>query len=35
MADDSEQCDAAICLFEESGIVPDYDERDPVVRRIH
>jgi hypothetical protein len=35
MADDSEQCDAAICLFEESGIVPDYEERDPVVRRIH
>jgi hypothetical protein len=34
-AGDSESCDAAICLFEESGIIPDYDDRDAIVRRIH
>jgi hypothetical protein len=33
--DDAGLCDAAICLFERSGIVPDYDKRDSVVRRIH
>jgi hypothetical protein len=33
--DDSESCDAAFCLFDASGTIPDYDDRDPLVRRIH